>query len=73
MLGALAGTAWVLLSMLRLRWFGDAEEVALAAWQLGTQISVHAAAFAGAALMASLRPDERFVRAVVSGVLWRRR
>jgi hypothetical protein len=69
LLGALAGTVWVLLSMLRLRWFGDAEEVALAAWQLGTQISVHAAAFAGAALMASLRPDERFVRAVLSGVL----
>jgi hypothetical protein len=69
LLGAVAGTAWVLSSMLRLRWFGDAEEVAWAAWQLGTQISVHAAAFAGAALMASLRPDERFVRATIAGVL----
>lgn len=69
LLGAAAGAAWVLLGMLRLRWFGDAEEIAFAAWQLGTQISVHAAAFAGAGLMASLRPEERLGRAVFAGVL----
>jgi len=71
LLGAAAGAAWVLLGMLRLRWFGDAEEIAFAAWQLGTQISVHAAAFAGAGLMASLRPEERLGRAVFAGVLSR--
>jgi hypothetical protein len=69
LLGAAAGTAWVLLGLLRLRWFGDADEVALAAWRLGTQISVHAAAFAGAGLMAALRPEERLGRAVLAGVL----
>lgn len=69
LLGAVAGTGWVLLQVLRYRWFGDADEVAAYAWQLGTQISVHAAAFAGAALMAALRPDERFARAVASGLL----
>lgn len=69
LLGAAAGSAWVLLGLLRLRWFGDADEVALAAWQLGTQISVHAAAFAGAGLMAALRPEERLGRAVLAGVL----
>jgi hypothetical protein len=69
LLGAVAGTAWVLLDMLRLRWFGDADELAMASWQLGTQISVHAAAFAGAALMAALRPEERLGRAVFAGLL----
>lgn len=69
LLGALAGAGWVLLQVLRYRWFGDADEVAAYAWQLGTQISVHAAAFAGAALMASLRPEERLARAVGAGVL----
>jgi hypothetical protein len=69
LLGAVAGTGWVLLQVLRYRWFGDADEVAAYAWQLGTQISVHAAAFAGAALMASLRPEERLARAVGAGVL----
>jgi hypothetical protein len=69
LLGALAGTAWVVASLLRLRWFGDADELAVASWQLGTQISVHAAAFAGAALMAALRPEERLGRAVFAGLL----
>jgi len=69
LLGAVAGAGWVLLQVLRYRWFGDAEEVAAYAWQLGTQISVHAAAFAGAALMASLQPEERLARAVGAGVL----
>ncbi len=69
LLGAAAGTAWVLLGLLRLRWFGAADEVAQAAWQLGTQISVHAAAFAGAGLMASLRPEARLGRALFAGVL----
>jgi hypothetical protein len=68
LLGAVAGTAWVLLGLWRLRWFGDADEWAFASWQLGTQISVHAAAFAGAALMASLRPEERLGRAVLAGL-----
>ena len=69
LLGAVAGAAWVVASLLRLRWFGDAYELALASWQFGTQISVHAAAFAGAALMAALRPEERLGRAVFAGLL----
>ncbi|MFM7240974.1 MAG: hypothetical protein ACKO3A_02505 [Opitutia bacterium] len=69
LLGALAGAGWVLLRMLHCRWFGDAGENAAFAWQFGTQISVHAAAFAGAGLLASLRPEEHFARAVGAGVL----
>lgn len=69
LLGTVAGAGWVLLQMLRYRWFGEADEVAAYAWQLGTQVSVHAAAFAGAALMASLRPEERLARATAAGVL----
>ena len=42
LLGAAAGALWVWLALLRLRWFGDAEELGRAQWTLGVDISVHA-------------------------------
>lgn len=53
----------------RIRWFGSAEDFQMAQWTLGTDISVHAAGFAGAALMTALRVRFEFPKAFGGGLL----
>lgn len=48
--GAAVGSVWASLMFLKVRWFGTPDDLAAASWMLGTDIAVHAAAFAGAAL-----------------------
>lgn len=68
MLGAFAGTGWVILMFLRQRWFGEPAAYESAQWTLGTDISVHAAGFAGAGLMTALRARHDFGKALSGGL-----
>ncbi len=68
-LGAVAGTLWVVAMFFRIRWFGYAEDFELAQWTLGTDISVHAAGFAGAALMTALLARHEFPKALGGGLV----
>ncbi|TSA36751.1 MAG: hypothetical protein D4R66_00460 [Opitutales bacterium] len=54
LIGAAAGALWVLLMLLKSKWWGYAEDYEQASWTLGVDISVHAAGFAGAGLMTAL-------------------
>ncbi len=69
LLGATAGTLWVVAMFFRIRWFGYADDYAMAQWTLGTDISVHAAGFAGAALMTALCVRNQFPKALLGGFL----
>jgi hypothetical protein len=69
LIGATAGTLWVVAMFFRIRWFGYPEDFALAQWTLGTDISVHAAGFAGAALMTALLARHAFPKALGGGLL----
>lgn len=69
LLGATAGTLWVVAMFFRLRWFGYPEDFEMAQWTLGTDISVHAAGFAGAALMTALLARHEFPKALGGGLL----
>jgi hypothetical protein len=69
LIGAAAGTLWVVAMFFRIRWFGYPEDFALAQWTLGTDISVHAAGFAGAALMTALLARHAFPKALGGGLL----
>lgn len=69
LLGATAGTLWVVAMFFRIRWFGYADDFAMAQWTLGTDISVHAAGFAGAALMTALLARSDFPKALGGGLL----
>jgi hypothetical protein len=67
MLGAVAGILWVVLMFFRIRWLGRPDEFEQAQWTLGTDISVHAAGFAGAALLTALRARYEFGRSLAGG------
>jgi hypothetical protein len=69
LLGATAGTLWVVLMFFRLRWFGQPDDFLSAQWTLGIDISVHAAGFAGAGLLVALRERHDFGRALGGGLL----
>lgn len=69
LLGATAGTLWVVAMFLRLRWFGQPDDFLSAQWTLGIDISVHAAGFAGAGLLVALRERHGFGRALGGGLL----
>ena len=69
LVGATAGTLWVVAMFFRIRWFGYPEDFALAQWTLGADISVHAAGFAGAALMTALLARHAFPKALGGGLL----
>jgi len=69
LIGATAGTLWVVAMFFRIRWFGYADEFEMAQWTLGTDISVHAAGFAGAALMTALLARYDFPKALGGGFL----
>jgi hypothetical protein len=68
LLGATAGTLWVVAMFFRLRWFGQPDDFLSAQWTLGTDISVHAAGFAGAGLLVALRDRYSFGRALGGGL-----
>jgi len=68
MVGAVAGACWVILMFFRIRWFGQPEDFERAQWTLGTDISVHAAGFAGAGLLTALRARHEFGRALAGGL-----
>ncbi|MBM3867516.1 MAG: hypothetical protein FJ384_01115 [Verrucomicrobia bacterium] len=68
LLGATAGTLWVVAMFLRLRWFGQPDDFLSAQWTLGIDISVHAAGFAGAGLLVALRERHDFGRALAGGL-----
>lgn len=67
--GAAGGALWVVAMLYRIRWFGSAEDFEVARWTLGTDISVHAAGFAGAALMTALLSRHAFPKALGGGLL----
>ena len=69
LIGATAGTLWVVAMFFRVRWFGYADDFQMAQWTLGTDISVHAAGFAGAALMTALFARYEFPKALGGGLL----
>ena len=69
LIGAVAGTLWVVAMFFRVRWFGYADAFQMAQWTLGTDISVHAAGFAGAALMTALLARYEFPKALGGGLL----
>ena len=69
LIGATAGPLWVIAMYFRIRWFGSPEDFEMAQWTLGTDISVHAAGFAGAALMTALRVRFEFPKAFGGGLL----
>jgi hypothetical protein len=69
LIGATAGTLWVIAMLFRVRWFGSADDIQMAQWTLGTDISVHAAGFAGAALMTALMSRYDFFKALGGGLL----
>lgn len=68
LIGAAAGAFWILLMLLRVRWLGQPDEVERAQWTLGTDISVHAAGFAGAGLLTALVARTTFPKAAFAGV-----
>ncbi len=68
LLGATAGTLWVVAMFFRLRWFGQPDDFQSAQWTLGIDISVHAAGFAGAGLLVALRDRYSFGRALGGGL-----
>jgi hypothetical protein len=69
LLGAVAGTLWVVAMFFRIRWLGYPDEFAMAQWTLGTDISVHVAGFAGAGLMTALLVRYEFPKALGGGLL----
>lgn len=68
LVGATAGVCWVMAMYYRIQYFGYPEDFARAQWTLGTDISVHVAGFAGAALLIALRTQYGFGRALLSGL-----
>ncbi len=67
LLGVTAGTLWVVLMFYRIRWFGRPESFESAQWTLGVDITVHAAGFAGAALLTALRERHEFGKSLAGG------
>ncbi len=69
LLGALLGLLWAVGNLYFVRWTGDAEDVAFARWNLGTDIAIHAAGFAGGALLAALAAAQPLGRSIFAGAL----
>ncbi len=68
LIGAAAGAVWVLLMLLKSKWWGYAEDYEQASWALGVDISVHAAGFAGAGLMTALLSRWSLGRSALAGL-----
>jgi hypothetical protein len=68
-LGAVLGLLWAVAKLYYVQWTGDAEEHAFARWNIGTDIAIHAAGFAGGALLAALAATRPLGRSVLAGGL----
>jgi hypothetical protein len=69
LLGALLGVLWAIAKLSYVQWSGDAEDYAFARWNIGTDIAIHAAGFAGGALLAALAAVQPLGRSVLAGGL----
>jgi hypothetical protein len=67
LLGALLGVLWAIARLYYVQWSGDAEDYALARWNIGTDIAIHAAGFAGGALLAALAAAQPLGRSIFAG------
>lgn len=67
LLGALLGVLWAIAKLYYVQWSGDAEDYAIARWNIGTAIAIHAAGFAGGALLAALAAAEPLGRSIFAG------
>jgi len=67
LLGALLGVLWAVARLYYVQWSGDADDYALARWNLGTDIAIHAAGFAGGALLAALAAAQPLGRSILAG------
>ena len=69
LLGAVLGLLWAVAKLYYVQWTGDAEDYAFARWNIGTDIAIHAAGFAGGALLAALAAAQPLGRSVFAGGL----
>jgi hypothetical protein len=69
LLGALLGVLWAIAKLYYVQWTGDVDDYAFARWNLGTAIAIHAAGFAGGALLAALAAAQPLGRSVLAGGL----
>jgi hypothetical protein len=67
LLGAGLGVLWAIAKLYYVQWTGDADDYAWARWNLGTAIAIHAAGFAGGALLAALAAAQPLGRSVLAG------
>lgn len=67
LLGALLGVLWAIAKLYYVQWSGDADDYALARWNIGTAIAIHAAGFAGGALLAALAAAQPLGRSIFAG------
>jgi len=67
LLGALLGVLWAIAKLYYVQWSGDAEDYALARWNIGTAIAIHAAGFSGGALLAALAAAQPLGRSIFAG------
>jgi hypothetical protein len=67
LLGALLGVLWAIARLYYVQWSGDAEDYDLARWNIGTAIAIHAAGFAGGALLAALAAAQPLGRSIFAG------
>lgn len=67
LLGAVLGVLWAIGKLYCVRWTGDAEDYAFARWNIGTDIAIHAAGFAGGALLAALAVRQPLGRSMLAG------
>ncbi len=69
LLGAVLGLLWAVGLLYYVRWTGDGEDYAFARWNIGTDIAIHAAGFAGGALLTALAASQPLGRSVLAGGL----
>jgi hypothetical protein len=67
LLGALLGVLWAIAKLYYVQWSGDTEDYALARWNIGTAIAIHAAGFSGGALLAALAAAQPLGRSIFAG------
>lgn len=69
LLGAVLGLLWAIAKLYYVQWTGDAEDYAFARWNIGTDVAIHAAGFAGGALLAALAAAQPLGRSIFAGAL----
>ena len=69
LLGATLGIVWSAGMLLYFRWFGSTDDYVIESWRLGTTMSIHAAGFAGAGLLAALAIKNSLTRSFFAGTI----